>query len=258
VPAGGAPAGAIPGSSPPHHPAGSPGALLDGLGCGVLKLPFRAVGAPRPVPPGASHRVGLQSLVSSRQPLVISHAVASSPHTSTPTTWSKRSGMSPRAACSGVWNHSSATSDIGTPQTAGVWSRDPAGGRTIADPVSISAWTRAPPVSGPKDRDTLALDPEIPARGAAVDWAPELERWEMRVPAGHHFREGDGRVVRAGQTMEVGLLVAGSCSKVATSPVRIRRIGFGHESGQGWRSSAPVVRSRTDAFPGGGPGTHPE
>ena len=42
------------------------------------------------------------------------------------------------------------------------------------------------------------------ARRLARDWLPYLERWEMRVPEGHMFTEGDGTVIEAGGRIEVG------------------------------------------------------
>ena len=42
------------------------------------------------------------------------------------------------------------------------------------------------------------------ARRLARDWVPHLERWQMRVPEDHLFVEGDGHMIRAGQTIEVG------------------------------------------------------
>lgn len=51
----------------------------------------------------------------------------------------------------------------------------------------------------------FAFDPSSSgARRLALDWLPYLERWEMRVPDGRSFIEGDGRVIGAGRTIEVG------------------------------------------------------
>jgi hypothetical protein len=51
----------------------------------------------------------------------------------------------------------------------------------------------------------VPFDPTSPgARRLARDWVPELERWEMRVPDGHVFIEGNGSVIQAGETNGVG------------------------------------------------------
>jgi hypothetical protein len=42
------------------------------------------------------------------------------------------------------------------------------------------------------------------AQRLARDWVPHLERWEMRVPDGHMFTEGDGTVIEAGGPVVVG------------------------------------------------------
>jgi hypothetical protein len=42
------------------------------------------------------------------------------------------------------------------------------------------------------------------ARRLAREYVPFLERWEMRVPDGHFFTEGDGDVIEAGRTIDVG------------------------------------------------------
>jgi hypothetical protein len=51
----------------------------------------------------------------------------------------------------------------------------------------------------------VPFDPRSPgARRLARDWVPHLERWEMRVPDGHFYTEGDGSTIPAGQTVDVG------------------------------------------------------
>lgn len=52
---------------------------------------------------------------------------------------------------------------------------------------------------------SFSFDPaSVGARRLARDCVPHLERWEMRVPKGHFFTEGDGNVLEAARTIEVG------------------------------------------------------
>lgn len=72
--------------------------------------------------------------------------------------------------------------------------------------------------------ERLPFDPESPgARRLARDWLPELERWEMRVPTGHVFHEGEGDV-RAGQMMEVGAPAGKQLLEHGYELVSIRRL----------------------------------
>lgn len=86
---------------------------------------------------------------------------------------------------------------------------------------------RAPvQASLPKVR-SLSFDPNSRgARRLTRDWWPHLERWEVRVQAGHFFIEDDGGVVGPGETMEVPaphgrqLIERGSAALVSTRRMR--------------------------------------
>jgi hypothetical protein len=61
----------------------------------------------------------------------------------------------------------------------------------------------------------------------ARDWVPHLERWEMRVPAGHFFTEGDGNVIDAGGTIEVGAPEGEELVQHGYELVSVRRLRCG-------------------------------
>lgn len=69
------------------------------------------------------------------------------------------------------------------------------------------------------------FDPASPgARRLARQWVPCLERWEVRVPDGHFFVEGDGEVVKGGGTMEVGAPAGEQLVQHGYELVSVRRV----------------------------------
>jgi hypothetical protein len=95
-----------------------------------------------------------------------------------------------------------------------------------------SSLLRAPEMSGTRDIavrnlrrvSTRPFDPASRgARRLARDWLAHLERWEMRVPIGHIFTEGDGTMIESGRRIEVSASEGEQLVECGYKLIRIRR-----------------------------------
>jgi hypothetical protein len=72
---------------------------------------------------------------------------------------------------------------------------------------------------------TFAFDPtSAAARRLARNYLPHLERWDMRVPAGHIFIEDSATLLKPGRRVEVGAPQGRQLAERGYELVSIRRV----------------------------------